>query len=93
MGGLGGHYITIQLNNFVKNIIIYKMVYSNQSYIGLNFFLQKNYIFLFLIEYFNIFRGKTQNENIIFELNIKFSTKWYIKHICVKKFKYCFIIF
>ena len=30
---------------------------------------------------------------MIFELNIKFSTKWYIKHICVMKFKYCFIAF
>jgi len=30
---------------------------------------------------------------IIFELSRKFSTKWYIKHICVRKFQYCLIAF
>ena len=28
IGGLGGHYIPILLNNFVQSIIIYKMTYS-----------------------------------------------------------------
>jgi hypothetical protein len=31
MGGLGDHYITIQLNFFVKNIITYKMAYRKSE--------------------------------------------------------------
>ncbi len=62
MGGLGDHNITIQLNYFVKNIIIYKMAYrKSELYLMKLVFLQKNYIFLFLIEYFDIFRGKTRD--------------------------------
>jgi hypothetical protein len=85
MGGLGDHYITIQLNYFVKNIIIYKMAYRKSELYWMKLvFLQKNYIFLFLIEYFDIFRGKTRDwvgreQNIyIFRINSMRSTKWYL---------------
>jgi hypothetical protein len=61
MEGFGDHYITIQLNYFVKNII-YKMAYRKSDLYKMKLvFLQKNYIFLFLIEYFDIFRGKTRD--------------------------------
>ena len=45
--GLGDHYITIQLNNFVKNIIIYKMVYSKSELYWLKLVFQKKIIYLY----------------------------------------------
>ena len=71
----------------------------NQSYIGWSlFFRKKLYIYIFNWIFRHIPRqnpglgweGTIWKTNIIFELSIKFSTKWFIKHICVKKFKYCF---
>jgi hypothetical protein len=49
MGGLGDHYITIKLNYFVKNIIIYKMAYrkSELYWLKLVFFTKKLYISIF----------------------------------------------
>jgi len=61
MGGLDDHYIAIQLNYFVKNIIIFKMAYRKSELYWMKLFFFLNYIFLFLIEYFDIFRGKTQS--------------------------------